>query len=582
MHAAHLLGFRIVVALAQGGALYGLFEHRAALTEARPGLFAALLMLAVVAPLLAHVSAGAVAAGEMGGRAMALWLALAGVVLAALGWFGFARGALPAWSGGLRYWPDFRLFAAVAAALFVAHVRVADCLAERRAWPSYARHFDTAWKLALQLGLAAAFLGVFWLILTLADALFALVGVKLWAPVFAQGWFAWPASALAIGLALHATDVQPALIRGVRTVGLLLFAWLLPLLVLVLGGFLGTLAVAGIGPLWGTGRAGAIVLSACAALVLLVNAAYQDGSIAERARLLRLSLRAGALLVLPLAAIAAWALGLRVAQHGWSAERVIAGAVTLLAGSYGIGYVLAALRPGLRGFQATNHLAAHLAVALVLALATPLADPARLMVASQVARLESGAVPPERFDFLALRLDGARWGSEALRGMVAQNRPGIATAASDALTAEDGSARYKRRRAVDDPAGRFTPYPPGTPMPDGLLAQVAGDRLAGTPLRCLTSRRTDPCMVRALRLSPEGPEMAIVYDNQYGGVLLSRQPGEAWRMVGRVSPVSAWCHGRHEGWLTRETLEVAPPVFPDLMAGTTRLRINPVEGACER
>ncbi|HEV3018588.1 MAG TPA: hypothetical protein VGY49_06185 [Burkholderiaceae bacterium] len=55
---------------------------------------------------------------------------------------------------------------------------------------------------------------------------------------------------------------------------------------------------------------------------------------------------------------------------------------------------------------------------------SPIADPARLMVADQMARLRSGAVGPDKFDFGALKFDGARWGAPAL-AQLAQTQEGL-------------------------------------------------------------------------------------------------------------------------------------------------------------
>ncbi len=67
----------------------------------------------------------------------------------------------------------------------------------------------------------------------------------------------------------------------------------------------------------------------------------------------------------------------------------------------------------LRRFATVNVAAAYLILALVLALFSPVADPA-LMVADHVARLKSGALSADEFNFRALKYEGARWGNEAL------------------------------------------------------------------------------------------------------------------------------------------------------------------------
>lgn len=90
-------------------------------------------------------------------------------------------------------------------------------------------------------------------------------------------WFSIPTSTLATAAALHVTDVRAGLVRGVRTLVLVLLSWLLPLMALIGAGFLVGLVFTGLEPLWKTQHAAAILLSAAALLIVLLNAAYQDG-----------------------------------------------------------------------------------------------------------------------------------------------------------------------------------------------------------------------------------------------------------------------------------------------------------------
>jgi hypothetical protein len=89
---------------------------------------------------------------------------------------------------------------------------------------------------------------------------------------------------------------------------------------------------------------------------------------------------------------------------------VIAGSV------YALGYVCAALqRRWLAALAPTNVLSAYLMLALVVALNTSLADPFRLSVDSQVARLTSGRVEVDRFDYDFLKYRSGRYGTLALQ-----------------------------------------------------------------------------------------------------------------------------------------------------------------------
>ncbi|MEJ0067478.1 MAG: hypothetical protein WDO24_00495 [Pseudomonadota bacterium] len=219
-----------------------------------------------------------------------------------------------------------------------------DSAIERRLIPSYSRHFDTSWKLGIQIVLAMVFVGVFWGILYLGAGLFDLIKIAWFERLIEKSWFAFPATTLALALAIHVTDVQPALIRGVRSLALTLFSWLLPLLAGILLLFLASLAVISLTPLWNTHFAGALLLVAAGVMVFLINGCYQDGAaVSTLPQIKRWGGTHGAIELIPLVGLAVWALMLRVEQYGWTAERVLAAAVAIVAACYAVGYASAAI-----------------------------------------------------------------------------------------------------------------------------------------------------------------------------------------------------------------------------------------------
>ena len=205
----------------------------------------------------------------------------------------------------------------------------------------YATHFDVAWKIAVQAALAVAFTGAFWGLLWLGAGLFKLINIEFFIDLLQERWFAIPATTLAVSAAIHVTDVRADIVRGIRTLGLSLLSWLLPLMTLIAAGFLATLVFTGVQPLWDTQFATALLLIAFGALVVLLNAAYQDGH-DERAtpRVLRYPGSFAALALVPLAALAGYALFLRIEQYGWTADRIYASACALVAAFYAAGYAL--------------------------------------------------------------------------------------------------------------------------------------------------------------------------------------------------------------------------------------------------
>jgi hypothetical protein len=421
--------WRILIGLLQGVLLYAVYRavQQQALPATEPLLFAPLALAGLLVPPILISSLG-----HMAPRQLLLWGAVSVLVLAGLGCYDAWRVAdLPLRMGGpipgpgpqRQPFPSPVLAAFCAAGFFIAHALVLSAVRERRRIAAYPTYFDTAWKLGVQLAFSGLFTGVSWLVLLLGAQLFELVKLSFLTKLIREQWFAIPVTAFAFACAMHLTDVRPAIVRGIRGLLLVLLSWLLPVTVLLVGGFLATLPFTGLAPLWATRHAASVLLCAAAAFVVLINAAWQDGEAATVltagapavSTVVRVAARIGALLLAPLVAIAIYALVLRVRDYGWTAERVGAAACMLVAACYALGYFWAALRPGwLPLLSRVNISAAFVVLGALLALFSPLLDPARISVDSQLARLAAGKVKAERFDFVFLRFDGERFGRAAL------------------------------------------------------------------------------------------------------------------------------------------------------------------------
>ncbi len=417
---------RLLLGLLQGLLLYLLY--RAAKEQVWPAtatlLFVPLVLAALIVPVLLISSLG-----HLPRRQLMLWGSTALLLLAGLGFHDAWRGAdlplPPADKTGVfqsgagthrSLHPSPQLVFFAVAGFFIAHALVTAAVRAGRRVAPYATYFDIAWKHGVQLAFSALFTGVTWLVLSLGAALFELVKLKFLTELIREEWFAIPVTVFAFSCAMHLTDVRPAIVRGIRSLLLMLLSWLLPVIVVLVGGFLLTLPFTGLAPLWATRRAATVLLFAAASLVVLINAAWQNGEDGKAvARVVRLAARGAALLLAPLVLIAMYALFLRVRDYGWTSERVSAAACMLVAACYAAGYFRAAFSPGwLPTLAGVNIATAFVVLGVLLLLFSPLLDPARVSVASQVARLESGKAAPDRFDFAFLRFDGERYGRAAL------------------------------------------------------------------------------------------------------------------------------------------------------------------------
>ncbi|HTC83131.1 MAG TPA: DUF4153 domain-containing protein [Rhizomicrobium sp.] len=462
---------RLVIGLAQGLALYLLYSaYDAKVWPATVGpLFAPLLLVWLFIPTLLI---GAL--GEMPWRKAAAWAGIALIAIAVLAFF----DNWSAWPQDWRYGstapqphiiPSPQLFVFGGAGLFIAHALVVGANIDHRMRANYPTHFDVAWKMAVQLVLGAGFVGAFWLLLWLGAGLFALIKLDFFRRLIQHEWFAIPVTAMAAAGALHLTDIRPALVRGARTLALTLLSWLLPLITLIVSGFLVSLPFTGLAPLWSFGHASALLLVAAAALIILINAAYQDGD-AERLppQILRWSGSLAAILPLPLSLIAAYALYLRLAQYGWTVGRIWLAASVLLAIGYAVGYVMAAAhrQTWLSPIERWNFVMSLVALAILVALFTPIASPARIAVADQMARLNSGRVPAAKFDFNYLRWEGGRYGRDALTALAAGKDAFTKKAADYALRQTNKYASVPA--ASPSFLARLTVYPRGQALPESF------------------------------------------------------------------------------------------------------------------
>jgi hypothetical protein len=560
-----LAAFRLIVGVAQGLALYLLYSaFDSKVWPATHGqLFAPLLLLALFLPPIAIVGAA-----NLRVRTLLIWLATAAVLIVALGWYDIWRAwqanAIPAGTAKgtiseSQLLPTFALFFFLAAGLFVAHALIAGGDTDRRFMAAYPTHFDVAWKLAVQIALAAAFVAAFWLILWLGAELFQLIKLDFFEKLIEHRWFAIPASALATAAALHVSDVRAGLVRGIRTLTLVLLSWLLPLMALIGAGFLVGLIFTGLAPLWATRHASALLLTTAAVLVILINAAYQDGHGERQASLFfRYGIRFASLLLLPLVVLAAYAVGLRVNQYGWTVDRIASAASVLVAASYAIGYVANAAIPERRFLEIWNFATALLILAVLFALFSPIADPARISVASQMARLASGKLKPEAFDYNFLRWEAARFGRDALVKLAAPSSPqAIRLRAQAALTSTNRYASSTIATSPADLAARLVVHPAGRAVPKSFLETQWNEIPAYQLPPCMVESRFK-CDLLFVDMDGDGQNEIMLLSTSWGqAVIFHDNRSAGWQMAGTLA-IPSQCSDRVRKALLRYDFRLVP------------------------
>lgn len=412
---------RLSVGLLQGFALYWLYRASFIGNWAahNNGLYVSLLLVCGLIPILIISSLG-----HLSKEALIRWILVATVIVAGLGFYDFWRAAGPHDILGKLVnkqqasYPTLLVFIFTAAGLFIAQCLILAASQDQRRIAHYSSYFEVSWKLLIQIQFSMMFVGVLWLVLFLGAGLFKLVSIHFLDNWIEESWFSIPVTVFAFACAMHITDVRPAIVRGIRSLLLVLLSWVLPLTVILIGSFLVCLPFTGLNALWATRHATALLLVAAAVLITLINAAFQNGEVSQEINVvIRTSARIGAALLLPITSIAIYALFLRVHDYGWTTDRLIAAACLFVASAYTAGYVWATLQRRqnwLKPIASVNIYTSFLILALLLALFSPIADPARLSVSNQVQRLLDGKIKASVFDYTYLRFDGGRYGKAAL------------------------------------------------------------------------------------------------------------------------------------------------------------------------
>ena len=445
-------------------ALYALYHW---LDHIEPTVFGALTTAVWLVPI---VFLGAF--GALRPRLLILWTIAAAAIAGGLGGYAaFVHAGEPTmWQPAL-----VTAIILIAATLYILHHLILPAAAEGRWLASYERYFDEAWMDAVRIALSALFVGLLWALLWLGASLFKLIGLSFLQDLIQKSWFAFPATTTFFAFGVHLTDVRVALVRGARVLLLTLLSWLLTVLTVIAVAFLAALPFTGLKTLSAAGSASGTMLAVCAALVVLINATYQDGEQdGYPPAVLKWFRRIAAIALVPLVGVAFSGLARRIGQHGLTPQRINVAACLVVAACYAAGYASAAILRGrwMAPLEWTNWLTAQVAVVLLLALFSPLADPMRLSVSSQVKRLEVGAVAPAQFDFAFLRFHSGRWGREALQRLASEGGSPAANAIASLAKTAQASAESWERPALEtsERAERLRPLN-GSALPAGFLDQ---------------------------------------------------------------------------------------------------------------
>lgn len=365
----------------------------------------------------------------------------------------------------------------------------------------YARLHGHAWTDAVIGAASLAFVGITFLLAWLIAGLFDLIGIDAVKQLLKNDWFAWMLAGFAFGAAVGLLRERDALVATLQRLVMVVLGVLAPVFAAALVVFLLSLPFTGLSKLWDSAvPATPLMLVAAAGAVLLANAVIgvgqEDGGEDDRATnsVLRGAALALVLCVLPLAIIAAFSLGQRIGQYGWTPERMWGVVAVVVALAYGaLGWWSVATGRG--GFDATlRPLQTRLAIGLcgvALLLALPILDFGAISASSQIARFNAGKVKPAEFDWQAMAFDFGPAGRKRLAG-IARNGP------LDQRKLAAAALASKNRYAVEEEIGKAASAASLDQflrvVPEGaILSSSQRDAVAETPL-C----RASVCIVTML------------------------------------------------------------------------------------
>lgn len=341
------------------------------------------------------------------------------------------------------------------------------------------------------------------LLVMLLSELFQLIGITFLYDLFQKPWAPWPLVGGALGAAIGLLRDRDSIVGTLQRVATAILSVLAPILAAGLLLFVLALPFTGLEPLWEQTRATTPILLVCIlGAVVLINAVIGSGSEEDesRPRLVRWAAAALAAVVLPLAIVAAVSTAKRIDQHGFTPDRLWAAVFVgiTVAGAAAYLFALVSGRSGWPDLLRNLNLRIAIGIGLVaLFLALPIVSFGAISTRDQLARLQSGRIAPERFDWAAMRFDFGPSGRKALERLAAGSNLVLRQRARNALSA---SSRWALAPAPPVVAERPGPAPVKIRAEGGTVPPALADLIG----------RTGQCHDEACRVAFVEPKRAVV------------------------------------------------------------------------
>lgn len=458
-----------------------------------------------------------------------------------------------------------------------------DSAAKR--WPYHAL-FETAWRNAMLIISSFALTGVFWMVLFAGAMLMNSIGLNFIFDLIKTPSFSIPVNGLIFGTAFALGLARAEMIITLRRFWLTISAWLLPLLLLFSVMWVVALPFTGLDLLFKTHNAGFILLWFLALSVKFANAAYQDGS-GEQPYSQQLGhwLEYAWLSLLGLVAVAWWAMQLRVAQYGWTEDRVWGVFVLLLVTLYTLGYAYSVrFKHGwLANIGKTNVFTALLMCAGLVLLLSPLADARRIAVNSQMSRVMNHGVDAEKIDYTYLRWEAGRYGTDALKklaeGIEHKDRETIAAKAKLILALKQRYGSTAVEKLTDAQVRERFRVLPKEEVLDEALIKLMQSSTSWQQTQCLQANMQ--CLAWMIDLNGDGLKEAVIIQKlpqgYFGNVIFYHHVAkDQYKYGGTLSnfyDADKTVQEKMMQDIERGNVKTLAPRFNDIMIGGKRISV---------
>ncbi|WP_312200948.1 DUF4153 domain-containing protein [Kosakonia cowanii] len=401
----------------------------------------------------------------------------------------------------------------------------------------YAFITGALWNNTFTLGVTAVMTGLFWLVLLLWSKLFSMIGITLFEHLFFDNPF-FPA--MATGAAVAAGIVFCRRLPGAaglfRNLLTLAVSVLLPLHAVISLLFLACLPFTGLAIIPASVSAATLLLTMTLLMLAFSAMVGEKAPAASRWSRMVARLVLVAQWITPLlAALAGWALWLRIAEYGWTVDRVYGVALTLLAL---IGSLLLVSYQRRAWSQGAANMNSFIVLMLALTacgwflLHTPVVDPLRITVNTQLARYANGKAKADEGDLYTLSNAGRR-GKEALQMLKAHPQWLKHPVQQQAMLMQILGGYHEGTKKDINALQKSIPLRAGSEAPPESWWQAQTQYVDHTLSTCMVDSRA--CLIWMQDLNNDGTPEVLLYNRNDAGISVYTHQGNEWRQAGSVT-----------------------------------------------